>query len=45
MLAAISIIAVATTIIVWYKLAQVERDLNNITGALMKKGLICEEEI
>lgn len=45
MLAAVSIVALATTIIVWYKLAQIERDLNNITGALMKKGFICEEEI
>ena len=45
MLAAISIVALATTTIIWYKLIQVERDLNNITGALMKKGLICEEEI
>lgn len=45
MLAAISAVALATTIIIWYKLAHLERELNNLTGALMKKGLVREEEL
>jgi hypothetical protein len=44
MTAAISIVAIATTTIVLYKLAHLERELNNLTGALMKKGLVREDD-
>lgn len=40
----IAVVALAAALTVWYKVSQVERDLNNITGALMKKGLIREED-